>query len=272
MMERYVSDKCAIIIPTYNGEKFISETVFSALNQDYANLEVLVIDDCSVDSTRSILDGISNAKLKKIYRPKNFGLVQNVNFGVGLTDAEFILLLGHDDILESSHVTRLLSLFDPGIGIVHCNSIKIDESGREGKLSRLDIVQSIKSRNPLFWLSIDNFVSSCGLIFRHQLFDQLGGWDTRYRLYGEWLMFSKFAELSEFRYTSSVRARYRQHGSNITKSIAGTSSLDEYKRYSRSYALAAMKGAYILSMLRAMVLFGLRFKVLLRRVCKGLLK
>lgn len=67
----------SIVIPVYNRESFILETVNSALSQDYSNFEVVVVDNSSTDSTYKILQNIQDAKLKVYRNLKNIGPVKN---------------------------------------------------------------------------------------------------------------------------------------------------------------------------------------------------
>jgi glycosyltransferase involved in cell wall biosynthesis len=54
----YIEPKVSVIMPTYNGSKFLQEAIFSVLQQDYKNIEVLICDDASNDNTRDIIEEI----------------------------------------------------------------------------------------------------------------------------------------------------------------------------------------------------------------------
>ena len=71
----FQSDLISVIIPTYNSEKFIKKTVISVLKQTYRNLEIVIVDDCSKDSTRTIIEELSqkDRRIRYIFQEKNQG-------------------------------------------------------------------------------------------------------------------------------------------------------------------------------------------------------
>jgi alpha-1,3-rhamnosyltransferase len=230
--------KVSIIIPSYNGEKYIQETIESCLNQTYNNLEIIVVDDCSTDNTLKILESFRERILLNINK-NNLGIVKNVNRGISLSTGDFFILLGHDDILDKKHVENMLKEFNDEIVAVHCNSIVIDHAGREIKLARNDENQIKKTKNCMFELSIDNFISSCGMMHKSDVFKKIGGWDEQYLHYGEWLYYIKELQFGKIIYTTNVRAYYRKHETNITNTFQNKEikkELFEYKQTCRELA------------------------------------
>ena len=136
--------KVLIIIPTYNGEKYIKETIDSCLNQSYKNIEVIVIDDCSSDNTVEILRSYDD-KIDLYVNRINQGIAKNLNkMLLGRTE-DFYIFLGHDDILPKNHVKIMVSEFDDNTLFVHCNNIVIDKDGKEigrnlGYIGKDDII------------------------------------------------------------------------------------------------------------------------------------
>ncbi|SNZ03689.1 Glycosyltransferase involved in cell wall bisynthesis [Persephonella hydrogeniphila] len=100
--------KVSVIIPVYNGEKFISDAVRSVLNQTYENIEIVVIDDCSTDRTRDILFGDFGKLIdKKIfyYRNKeNRERVYSRNKGISLSTGEYLFFLDYDDLWDKNYI------------------------------------------------------------------------------------------------------------------------------------------------------------------------
>jgi len=99
--------RVTIMIPTYNQAAVIDRAVDSALAQDYPNLEVLVIDDCSSDDTRSMMERRSEARLKFRRNPANLGRVRNYRHALyELAGGEWIVNLDGDDyFIDSGFVT-----------------------------------------------------------------------------------------------------------------------------------------------------------------------
>ena len=233
-----MNKKVSIIIPTYNGAKYIKETIDSCLNQSYKNIEIIVVDDCSSDSTVDILKSYEN-RIHLTINKTNQGIVKNLNnMTLGL-ESEYFIFLGHDDILPTNHIEIMIGEFDDDTIAVHCNSMGIDGNGNETKLIRSDDIQITKTKNCMFELSIDNFISSCGMLHRTDIFQKLNGWDDEYKQYGEWLYYIRELEFGNIKYTTKTKAFYRRHETNITNTFKNKDvkrSLNKYKRACRNLA------------------------------------
>ena len=83
----------SVIIPVYNGEKYLNETLESVLNQSYNNLEVIVVDDGSTDKTASIIKKYKT--IKYIYQ-ENEGTASAFNNGIDNATGQYLAFLGAD--------------------------------------------------------------------------------------------------------------------------------------------------------------------------------
>lgn len=88
----------SVVVPVYNGEKFIKRTIDSILNQTYENLEVIVVDDCSTDMSRRIIESYQDSRIKKIFLESNRNICNSGNVGFENASGKYIALIGHDDI------------------------------------------------------------------------------------------------------------------------------------------------------------------------------
>ena len=92
----------SVILTTYNGEKYLAETLESVLNQTYTNLEIIIVDDCSTDSTIDIIKSYNDERIKLYVNEKNLGIGDNTNKALSLATGEFIMMQDHDDISSPS--------------------------------------------------------------------------------------------------------------------------------------------------------------------------
>lgn len=111
-----------IVIPVFNGEKYIREAIGSALNQTYKNIEVIVVDDGSIDHTADICNSYGTA-IRYIYK-ENGGVASAVNLGIKEMRGEYFSWLSHDDVYYPNkiekQIERVLSCGDR-TKIVHGN-------------------------------------------------------------------------------------------------------------------------------------------------------
>lgn len=102
----------SVIMPAYNAEKYIQEAIDSILNQSHANLELLIFDDGSSDSTRKIIDSYSDERIKKIFSDKNSGVVAARNHCIDLAQGKYIALMDADDIASHDRFTKQLAFLE----------------------------------------------------------------------------------------------------------------------------------------------------------------
>ena len=124
----------SIIIPVYNGERYLQKAIDSALAQTLHDLEIICVDDGSTDGSAAILDGYAakDPRVKVIHR-RNEGVSAARNAGIDVADGRYIYFLDADDELEPETCERLAAKADAGeCDVVQCGHCEI----RDGSISR----------------------------------------------------------------------------------------------------------------------------------------
>ncbi len=121
----------SVIIPVYNVEQYIVETIRSVLAQTYSNFEVLVIDDGSPDLSIELCQQQFDDPRIKIIRQKNRGLAGARNTGIRHAQGEYLAFLDSDDLWEPKKLIKHIEHLDGAldVGISFCRSALIDEAG-----------------------------------------------------------------------------------------------------------------------------------------------
>src|SRR5947209_11687349 len=99
--------RVSIVVLNYNYAQFLSRSVQSALNQDYPWCEVIVVDDCSTDSSRDIVRDLEG-KVVSVLQATNKGHGAGMNAGFAASSGEIVLFLDSDDYLYPSAVQRIV--------------------------------------------------------------------------------------------------------------------------------------------------------------------
>ena len=99
--------KVSIIIPLYNNEKYIEKCIKSVLNQEYKNIEIIVINDGSTDSSEQIVKNIKSEKIK-LLNQKNSGPSSARNNGIKNATGDWIIFLDSDDSLSKNTISTLI--------------------------------------------------------------------------------------------------------------------------------------------------------------------
>ena len=108
-----MSDFVDIILPNYNKGFFLEETINSVLNQSYNNWKLLIIDDCSIDNSKKIIQKFAkNEKIKIIYLKKNKGVSFTRNLGIRLSNSKYISFLDSDDLWTPNKLKDQISFME----------------------------------------------------------------------------------------------------------------------------------------------------------------
>lgn len=235
--------KCSIIIPVYNGEKFIKKTIQSCLNQTVP-IEIVIINDASKDNSEEFIRSYVDMGVMYIKNDTNLGLMKSLNKAVKYTHSDYLLFLGHDDMIRANHVASMLKEFDDDTAFVHCNADLIDADDTVIGLGTNDKKQLQKMKSIQDYLVISNVIHSTGTIINKKYFDKIGGWDEQFRNYGEWLLWIKLANVGRVKYCTQVKAMYRKHETNITNTFSNEKvkiGLNHFFSHCRKTALELFK-------------------------------
>ncbi len=135
--------KVSVVIPVYNGEKFIKQAVESVLDQNYKNTQIVIVNDCSTDKTEEVVfknfKDLINKKIVYHKNEKNMERVYSRNKGVKLSDGEFIFFLDHDDLWKKNYVETVVPYLEENDIVYSFPRTFIDEEGKIIRKSKKSI-------------------------------------------------------------------------------------------------------------------------------------
>ena len=103
---RIMNDKVSIVVPVYNAEDCISDTIMSVLKQSYNEYELLLVDDSSTDNSRGIMAGFLSDRVRMIENTEAKGAAGARNSGIGEATGRYIAFLDADDLWDPDKLTR----------------------------------------------------------------------------------------------------------------------------------------------------------------------
>ena len=128
----------SIIIPIFNGDAYLRKCLDSILNQNYSDLEVILINDGSSDHSLDVCKEYAETDGRiKIIKKENTGVSDSRNRGIEIAQGEFIVFADCDDYVDEGYIGRLCELMDDGIDLGICGWIKESEEGTELGRARL---------------------------------------------------------------------------------------------------------------------------------------
>lgn len=176
----------SVVVPVYNGERFLRQSLDSILSQTYPHLELLVIDDASTDSTAEIVRSYADPRLRYERQLANRGIFANVNDGIALTRGELVAVYHADDVYHPSIVEREVGVLmqNERLGAVFAIDRFIDERGCE--FGRLTLPSEFRRTRPLEHRDVLNgflrygnsFIRCPTCLARRTLYDETGPYDT----------------------------------------------------------------------------------------------
>lgn len=202
----------SVIIPAFNAESYIEETLRSALQQTYEPIEVIVIDDGSTDGTLAKVEMFADQI--KILRQPNSGVCAARNAAAEKACGAFLAFLDADDLWERDKLQKQMGVFDqhPEVGVVATWVDEIDQYGQ--KLDRggnkpwrfLDKVVDLHRELLLH----DNFLCVSSCLIKRDVFLEAGGFYTHERiLSGDYDLWIRLSERHRFFVISEILCYYR---------------------------------------------------------------
>ncbi|MBR5994317.1 MAG: glycosyltransferase family 2 protein [Lachnospiraceae bacterium] len=160
----------SIIVPLYNAEKFIWETVQSVINQTYKDFELLLVDDCSTDRSLAAAEAINDSRVRVIRQEQNAGAYAARNRGLSEAKGRYIAFLDADDKWEPTKLEDTLKFMEEkGAGFVFTSYEFADEKCvGTGKVVRVPETITYKQA-----LSNTTIFTSTVLIDREKVADEL---------------------------------------------------------------------------------------------------
>lgn len=213
--------KVSVLIPSYNQENVIEQTVMSALTQDYDNLEVVVSDDASKDRTPQILKEIQRKypeRLKIFLDQTNLGVTKNHTRGLRECRGDFIAFQDGDDLFMPGKIKKQVAfmLKHPDCTISsHDVDVFDSETGKTLYLWSQRFGQREGRAREL--VRYGNYLSSVSVMVRRNHIPEYG-YDDRIRIGSDWLLWLEVLSRGKGRicYLDEVLARYRRHAGNLT--------------------------------------------------------
>ncbi len=112
------SPRVSVVMTTYNGGRFVRETIDSILTQSFTDFEFLIIDDNSTDNTIDIIKSYDDPRMQLFRNPENIGISRTRNRGIDLAGGEYLAATDHDDISLPKRLERQVEFLDTNPDVV----------------------------------------------------------------------------------------------------------------------------------------------------------
>ena len=241
-----ISPLVSVIIPAYNHEKYVQETIKSIIDQTYQNIELLIVDDGSKDSTWQKIQESENECRKRFVNihfetKKNEGVCKTLNRLLSLAKGEYVYLIASDDLAKPDAIKKEAEFLNnnPGYTLAVGNNDIIDSESRVcywnkkreivydiKKAKSKTFVEYLKRHNNFFnekdfgkysTIFRGNYIPN-GYLLRKSIFNKIGFFPEQNITEDYWLMM-QISKYSKMKYIDEVLFSYRWHNSNTIKNV-----------------------------------------------------
>jgi glycosyltransferase involved in cell wall biosynthesis len=186
--------KVSILIPCYNSEAFLADTINSAINQTLKNIDIIILDDGSTDNSFQIAKSFASNKVKVIQQ-ENSGACAARNKAFELSTGDYIQYLDADDLLSENKITEQMNLFEKYGDeiVVSCQWDRFKSDPEEATFPQRFLDEDWES--PIDWLV--NSWEGNGMMAQHawltprSLIEKAGPWDVRLNINQDGEFFSR---------------------------------------------------------------------------------
>ena len=210
--------KVSIIMPVYNGAKYIGEAIESVLEQIFLDWELLIVDDGSTDETMNIIDRYREPRIR-VFQQGHQGEGAARNMALWGARGQYVAFLDSDDWLLPCALQLHVEFLDnnPDFNVVYSDGFGCDKDGNPlGRFSKNRLSHQVG--DVLETMIIHSlYGGSCGVSFRRHVVTAHGfQFDETLTLATDWDFFIKLAEVARFGYIDMPTYKYRLHSSSIS--------------------------------------------------------
>lgn len=219
----------SVVIPAYNSERWIEETLKSVLNQTYPNIEVIVVDDGSTDNTFSIVDKFKNRV--KYLQKKNGGSASARNMGIRKSVGEWIALLDADDLWITDKIQTQMDYLKNHTDVYWVYSDAYIFSDKVAKDEyRIGSTTKMFSGDVLEPLIMEDFIPSPTPVINRKVFNDVGIFDESIKRSEDWDLWLRIAAHYKVGFVDKPLAKYRMHLLSKSSSIGPKFTLESRKK------------------------------------------
>lgn len=202
----------SVIIPCFNRERYIGQSIDSVLGQTYDHIEVVVVDDGCTDGSREIMESYGKRIVVIEHECRgNKGQSASINAALRRTKGSYVAILDSDDLWAPEKIERQVSFLEanPDVGLVYANGFAVNERGKE--LYELYPSYHRETGRPERVLLECQFSAPSSYVVRRSVLDRAGEFDETMRSAQDHDMAIRLAEITKVAYMGERLWFYRRH-------------------------------------------------------------
>lgn len=202
--------KISVVLPTYNGEQYLAQSIQSVLDQTYQNLELIIVDDCSTDGTPAIIRRFAerDSRIRVIHNRENQKLPRSLNIGFRQAAGEYFTWTSDDNRYKPKALECMFERLEAetGAGLVYCDMDFIDREGnRTGSL--------LSDAGDVYHI---NCIGAC-FLYRREVAERVGEYDPSMFLVEDYDYWLRIARQFPIIHIPGCFYEYRRHEASLSE-------------------------------------------------------
>lgn len=212
--------RISIVLPTYNGSKFIAESIESILAQTEGDFELIIVNDCSTDNTLELVRGYESKdeRIKVISNETNLKLPASLNVGFAAAKGRFLTWTSDDNKFKPDALKFMADYLDDHkeTGMVCCTMDYIDEEGRVVRKSKFN-----KRNAHAQFLIVSSNVGAC-FMYTRETREKVGDYNTNFFCAEDYEYWLRIGLVQRIDYINNNLYQYRKNSGSLTANKART--------------------------------------------------
>jgi glycosyltransferase involved in cell wall biosynthesis len=267
--------KISIVLPTYNGSKYIRQSIESCLNQTYKNFELIIVDDCSKDNTPQVIKSYNDPRIRYIRNEKNQRLPKSLNVGFNQAVGEYLTWTSDDNLYTPTALQEMIdTLQSSNYDFVYADIYKFhDDRINEAVHEKLPTYKTLKT---------NNCVRAC-FLYTRKVLETVGGYDPDMELLEDYDYWVRISKNFYMHHLERPLYYYRLHGQSLWGSRLGeirvaeflfklkfdTSNIQETNYMLKDFIITRKKGPYLWNKILVYLNFSKKLEDFLRAYKTG---
>jgi glycosyltransferase involved in cell wall biosynthesis len=207
----------SVVIPVYNGERFLKESLESVFAQTFQDYDIVCVDDGSTDGSVALLQQYGSRV--RVISQANAGQSAARNAGVRQATGAFVAFLDQDDLWYPAKLAQQVAVLnvEPDVVVVHCNYNRMDAKGRVVVTGAAIAERSSALASPLGRLIGEALVFPSAMMVRRDVFQRVGGFDSELRGFEDFDLIARLKQQGRFVLLHESGMGYRLHAGGFTR-------------------------------------------------------
>lgn len=201
----------SIVLPVYNGEKYLASAIESILAQTYKRWELIIVNDCSTDGSAEIMEAYAakDERISVIQNQENLKLPKSLNAGFSQAKGVYYTWTSDDNLLKPEMLATLAEAMEKedSLGLVYSDYTGIDENGKETGLYRMGEPEGLFSGNPV----------GASFLYRASIAKKIGNYDSSLFLAEDYDYWMRIFIEAPVKNIPADLYYYRRHGGSLTE-------------------------------------------------------